>query len=447
MTSADSWQSLRQALALTLLTSLILAAAGCSKPRELMPTPAIYTVAGPAVFENVPEPLRDDEATVIFATDRVPVDLAEDGEAEGEYFTWRRSQSLIYGTATVKFNGAPSWEKLVEASTTDKRKPPVRLTIGEVKERVHFPETPLPFVTGLDGRQIFDPEAVKAEREAEKRVHKLLDEFLVHADRKEALVFIHGFNVPFNNSVLDIAEMWHFGGREGVPIVYSWPAGKGGITGYAYDRESGEFTIYHLKTFIRALARHPEIRQVNYIAHSRGVDVLASALRDLEIESSASGQSARSRFKIGQVVLAAPDMDIQVADQRYTAEGIHRAADHYTIYSSPGDKALNLANWFFDSIYRLGSLDFSELADIEDTAAFLDEIPNVDLVEVDAKTRGLGHSYFRSSPAVSSDIILLLRYGHGPGTENGRPLKPISTHIWELNSGYPFHNDYRGEAE
>ena len=39
--------------------------------------------------------------------------------------------------------------------------------------------------------------------------------------------------------MLVIAELWHFLGRQGVPILYTWPAGFGGLRGYTRDRESG----------------------------------------------------------------------------------------------------------------------------------------------------------------------------------------------------------------
>ena len=42
-----------------------------------------------------------------------------------------------------------------------------------------------------------------------------------------------------------MAEFWHFLGRLGVPLKYTWPAGRPGLNGYSYDRESSEFTVNH----------------------------------------------------------------------------------------------------------------------------------------------------------------------------------------------------------
>jgi esterase/lipase superfamily enzyme len=70
--------------------------------------------------------------------------------------------------------------------------------------------------------------------------------------------------------------------------VYSWPAGQAGLLrGYSGDRESGEFTVFHLKEFIRTIAAIDEVEKINFSAHSRGTDVILTALRELIIEARA----------------------------------------------------------------------------------------------------------------------------------------------------------------
>ena len=48
-----------------------------------------------------------------------------------------------------------------------------------------------------------------------------------------------------------------------------------------------------------------------------------------------------------------------------------------------------------------------------------------------------GHNYFHSNPAVSSDLILLLRYQKMPGPENGRPLLVKENGFWSIDDKYP----------
>ena len=59
---------------------------------------------------------------------------------------------------------------------------------------------------------------------------------------------------------------------------------------------------------------------------------------------------------------------------------------------------------------------------------------------VDSRVSGTGfisHDYFHSNPAVSSDLILLLRYHRLPGAENGRPLGHEESGFWFINDSYP----------
>ena len=128
------------------------------------------------------------------------------------------------------------------------------------------------------------------------------------------------------------------------------------LPGYNHDRESGEFTIYHLKQLIRHLAMVPELEKIHIIAHSRGTDVASTALRELLIEARGAGNLLRETMKIGHVILASPDLDMEVVRQRFGAERFDNACEHLTIYVSSKDKAIGLAEWLFQSKQRLGQL-------------------------------------------------------------------------------------------
>ena len=219
-------------------------------------------------------------------------------------------------------------------------------------------------------------------------------------------------------------------------VLYTWPAGHPGLLrGYTYDRESGEFTVYHLKQTIEALATAPEVDNLHIIAHSRGCDVATSALRELFIEIRGSGREPRDVLKIENLVLAAPDLDMEVVQQRLGAERFSVALNRLTIYLNAHDKAIGLAEWLFDSVTRFGQLRASQLT--ESQRAVLQNMPAMSFIDVRAKTKGLGHSYFVDNPAVLSDLILLLREGRSPGAANGRPLAFEEDEFWAIDDGYP----------
>ena len=125
------------------------------------------------------------------------------------------------------------------------------------------------------------------------------------APRKEVVLFVHGYANTFEDAAFSMADLCHFFGREFVCGIFSWPAGgsRGMMAGYNVDRESGEFAVQHLKQTIRLIAQTPGVERIHLMAHSRGTDVLASALRELNIEAYVAGASVADRFKLKNIVL------------------------------------------------------------------------------------------------------------------------------------------------
>jgi esterase/lipase superfamily enzyme len=268
-----------------------------------------------------------------------------------------------------------------------------------------------------------------------ERVRQELRGRLALTSRKAVYVFIHGFNNTFEDAVYVIAELWHFLGRQGIPILYSWPAGYGGgLRGYSRDRESGEFTIFHLKQFLRFLASTPELEEIHLIAHSRGTDVLTSALRELFIEARAAGKDPRRVFKLSNVVLAAADIDFEVVIQRLGAERVGMGIERLTIYVSKGDKAIGFSGCLFVSLRRLGQLRPEDLT--EELSRELTRAPWVQIIDANVPTSFIGHAYFYAHPAVSADLVLLLRDNHPPGSP-GRPLRKHGPNFWQITKDYP----------
>ena len=109
------------------------------------------------------------------------------------------------------------------------------------------------------------------------------------------------------------------------------------------------------------------------------------------------------------------------------------------MYVSKNDKAIGLSNWLFKSRRRLGQLRPEDLDDAD--RALLARVDRVDIIDARVKTGGLGHSYYHSSPAISSDLILLLRYGADAGSDQ-RPLTEVIPNYWVIDhESYPFVED------
>jgi hypothetical protein len=91
------------------------------------------------------------------------------------------------------------------------------------------------------------------------------------------------------------------------------------------------------------------IHGYHVIAHSRGTDVATAMLRELTIEMRAKGLDPQQELKIHNFIIAAPDINLEVAVQRISGDKIPLSAKRFTIYTSPGDKAIGFARKLFQS--------------------------------------------------------------------------------------------------
>ena len=406
---------------------------------EMIASPNLYVLAEDDPYESVPEHFRTNEVDVLYVTDRVRADKERGGIAYG----YERSYSLGYGSAAVRIGKEnTSWEQLVTASRTHKRKGSFRVSIADIEERGRFPETPFPLVAGessvRDGLQ-HDPSVIATHAAVAEKLRNEVRKRLAKTPRKHAYVFIHGYNTTFDAAVSLAAEVWHFLPRMGIPIAYTWPAGQGGLRGYFYDRESGEFTIFHLKEFLRILRSIDELEQIHLVAHSRGTDVTITALRELWIEMREQALKDPDRpRKFGQVIIAAPDLDLDVIRQRMAAEEIIRQLRQFTVYMSKSDVAIGFSTWLFVSQKRVGQLGDQELKRNEQMHLRAKMQQNLTMIDARIDSQFIGHNYFYSHPAVLSDVILILRDGLRPGAAHGRPLKRSPGGLfWSIEDAYP----------
>lgn len=427
-------------LSLSLLRLPWLAAAvvlsACTSPRILMPTPEVYTRGIQSAFsERLPEDLRSPEMSIVYVTDRIPTSTEEGAMTYGI----GRNRSFALGQAVVGFGGGTSWDDLVADTRVEERRRPLKMKVQSVTEEVRTPEYPLRYKK-RHGRTGTDPAALDEEAKARAAAQRVIRKRLADSPKNEVLIYVHGFATKFDQALYTTAGLWHFMGREFVPVTYSWPAGRGNLLrGYAYDRESGEHTLFTFKRFLRWVSSMPEVDGIHLIAHSRGADVTITTLRELAIESRARGEDPGRRYKIRNVVLAAPDISGEIGFQRLTDGSALSISDRWLTYTSGRDKAIGIAEYLFsDGRWgRLGwnRLDEEERKAIEFYTGFFGA--NDATVKYGGRLGGnFGHEFFMADPVASSDLVLALRYGRRPGPEHGRPLEHRGALVWAIDEDY-----------
>jgi esterase/lipase superfamily enzyme len=382
------------------------------------------------LFENLPTPLKSAELDVLYATDRAP-----DSDQEILLYGNDRSSSLAFGFARVSLGKDLSWNDLVSWSQSKNPEPvDIEPFVTSVTEVARLPSSPYPYELNKNGQPILGAQFSQQLNRAQATIQNTIRKRLELTERKNIYLHVHGIKSQLGDTLIDAAFTNHLFGRQGVPIVYSWPAGQPGLLrGYTGDRESGEFTIFHLKEFIRTITAIDEVEKINFTAHSRGTDVILTALRELIIEARASGKDPNRSLKLSNLVLLAPDIDASVAGQRVIAEALTFSLDRLTVYTNDHDGAIAIATKLFANSQRLGNYDVSKVTERQKES--LKRFKNYDIIFYSGEGGGLlEHSYYRS-PAMLADYFLLLE-GKKPGASNGRPLEPLGEYIWGMDDNY-----------
>lgn len=202
------------------------------------------------------------------------------------------------------------------------------------------------------------------------------------------LVFVHGFNNRYEDAVYRFAQIVHDSKADVAPILFTWPS-RASIFDYNYDKESTNYSRDALEEMLDAIADNPKVREVTVMAHSMGSWLTVEALRQMAI------RDGRVSPKIQNVILASPDLDVDVFGQQYKALGPGRP--DFTLFVSRDDRALQLSRRISGNIDRLGQIDPS----VEPYRTEF-EAAGISIIDLTALKSGdpLNHGKFAQSPQV-----------------------------------------------
>jgi len=205
----------------------------------------------------------------------------------------------------------------------------------------------------------------------------------------QALVFVHGYNTRFEDAVLNFAQLVHDMNAPVAPILFSWPS-RGRLFDYVYDRESANFSRSDLASLLREAAGNPRVKDVVVLAHSMGAWLATESLRQIALED------GRVPAKISNVVLASPDLDVDVFRRQVREMGSDRP--RITIFVSRHDRALRLSSFIAGGIDRVGAVDLTQPQNV----AALEAAPGIVVLDLSALRTSdrLNHSKYATSPEV-----------------------------------------------
>ncbi|WP_425523704.1 alpha/beta hydrolase [Rhizobium setariae] len=232
-----------------------------------------------------------------------------------------------------------------------------------------------------------------------------------HSRNGHAMVFVHGFNNTYEDAVFRYAQIVHDSGASVTPILFTWPS-RASVFDYNYDKESTNFSRTALEQALRALSQDKKITDITVLAHSMGTWLAMEALRQMSIRDGAISP------KIQNVILASPDIDIDVFAKQWTE--IEGKRPSFTVFVSQDDKALALSRFISGDVMRLGAIDASTQpyrSDLEKAG-----IQIVDLTQVKTEDR-LNHGKFAESP----EIVQLI----GKRLVNGQTLTDSNVTLGE----------------
>lgn len=415
------------ALAGLAVTMILSGCAGSlSRDIEMMPAPALSQHPATGSDDQAANllPAGQPPMDMLYVTNREPV--TNDAPVNEKYYSGERGYLLRAGSARIVFGDTDvSWDEARRISLLKDRPGSFPLQVSEASE----------FGILQDSVSIFTPETI-ASNVSEKPTNQFVEEVeqrLSRSRQKDVFVYVHGFKVVFDNPVLVSSEMWHFLGYEGAFIAFSWPSTPDAFA-YMKDTETARVSAWGLRLLLELLARQTSAERIHIVGYSAGTRVVLNALHDMALMHLGGDlEGLSSRTRLGEVILVGSDVDTGIFAS-YVLDGLLHVQNRLTLYTSPSDQALGLARRVY-SHRRVGQFLPGTLDDrMRQFALTSDRLTLVDVEDADHYDDGNGHAYFRSSPWVSSDVLLTLKYNLGP-TERGLARADDSP-FWRFPTDY-----------
>jgi esterase/lipase superfamily enzyme len=232
---------------------------------------------------------------------------------------------------------------------------------------------------------------------------------------KAVLVFIHGYNVSFDDAIRRTGQLARDLAFPGQVMLFSWPS-SGSFLSYVSDANSAQWAAPDLAQLLLDIKKEGKATRIVILAHSMGNQVLSFALQ------SAVAKDPDLKQMVSNIIMAAPDIDVDIFDRLF-APSVLAAAKTVTMYTSSRDRALGESA-------KLGGQ--RRVGDTRSGPLVLPPMETIDASLVD--TDFLGHSYVSSSPNILDDVSSIVDDGTPASRRKHLVPKDSSSHqaYWQL---------------
>lgn len=402
----------RSAVCLSLLLT-VAGTAGCAAFQpHMIPAPVVFRDARLDLTTRLPPELRSTEVPVFYATTRAPVAPGKPG-----HYKDSAGEGVMLGKASVRL-GPPGWqwEDLVASDRIDAYQPDRLGAVEKVTENGRW--------SGEEGTSAAEQEFIAG-----------INAQLAKTRNPELVLYVHGYRVFFDEVTVMMGSWAHYLGH-GALVTFQWPTGQN-FWNYLTDCPSAEQYVPDIERLV-ALVSRTRAESINIIAYSCGSPLLGQALAKLRARHPQEDRAQLAkRYRIGNVIFAASDVDLKTFAQEYVPP-VMDLARQTIVYISRNDAALGFSS-VLAGASRLGKPDIKDLS-VQDIERLTGDprFQAVDVTEVrgahERKGGMRGHGYWFANDWISTDVALSLRYPIPPAQ---RCLIPgPRSGIWKFPENY-----------
>ncbi len=209
---------------------------------------------------------------------------------------------------------------------------------------------------------------------------------------RDVVVFVHGFNNSYDEARFRLAQLVTDANFTGVPVLFTWPS-RMQLLAYGSDKESATASRDALEKLIRDLSEVPGVGRVHVLAHSMGTWLAMEALRQNAIAGRADLGG-----RIGEIMLASPDIDLDVFRAQMARIG---RVTRVSVFAARDDRALSVSSVIAGSRTRVGALNLDDPKHLEEIGKLGVRVYDLSNIDVQDFMR---HGNYAEAPLVVKAI-------------------------------------------